>query len=70
MQFSKLVLFKRCEMSKKEVIKRLKDHLQGKLSRNNRICKDDKCYCINYIMDFLFCDRETATHILENEILV
>ena len=57
-------------MDKKEVIKRLKEHLQYKTRRNPKITKFDKYYCLNYIMDFLFCDRETAKEIYTNEVLV
>ena len=57
-------------MDKNELVKRLKEHLKNKIAPNGKISKDNKCYCLNYIMDFLFCDRKTATYILEHEILV
>ena len=56
-------------MSKSEVVRRLISHLKGKKFESNKISKDNKCYCLHYIMDFLFCDKETAKNILKNDIL-
>lgn len=57
-------------MDKAEVIARLKEHLTDKYDEDNKISWGQKWYCLNYIMDFLFCDINTAKKILENEILI
>lgn len=56
-------------MDKEEVIFRLKEHIKGRLLKTNKITVMDRNYCINYIIDFLFCDRKKAKKIFENEVL-
>ena len=57
-------------MDKAEVVRRLKEHLADKYDENNKLAWGHKWYCINYIMDFLFCDKSTAKKIFEDEVLV
>ena len=57
-------------MDKSEVVARLKEHIRVNRDENNKLTWGTRGYCINYIMDFLFCDRKTAKKIFENEILM
>ena len=57
-------------MDKEEVVMRLKEHLKANCGELDKITWGQKWYCLNYIMDFLFCDKNTACKILESEVLV
>ena len=56
-------------MSKNEVIKRLKDHLAYCKSHHGRITRNDKFYCIHYIMDFMMINFNEAKNIYECEVI-
>ena len=56
-------------MGKKEVIARLKEHLQYCKNDHKKIKNTDKNYCIRYIMDFLSVERAEAVQIYQSEVL-
>lgn len=55
-------------MDEREVIYRLKEHLEAKKKQRGFNNITDFYFCINYIMDFLFLDREQAEEFYKQNI--
>ena len=47
-------------MGEEEVIERLTEHLKAKKQKNGRLCRNDKFYCIYYVMGFLLLNKKDA----------
>ena len=55
-------------MNEAEVIYRLKQHLKRRRVDNGYLCRTDKAYCLNYVMDFLNLNKTQAKEFLVNNI--
>lgn len=55
-------------MDKDEVIKRLNEHLKAKELLNGCLNRNDKYYCIRYVMDFLNMKKDQAKEFLRDNI--
>lgn len=56
-------------MSEREVISRLKEHLQYCINHHGHINGRDKCYCINYIKDFIGLKKREAEKFYRDNVL-
>ena len=52
-------------MEKEEVIRRLREHLKAKKLKSGKLCKYDKNFSINYVMDCLLLTKEQALKFLK-----
>ena len=56
-------------MSEQEITSRLKEHLQHCINHHNHINKNDRNYCIRYIMDFTGMKKKDAERFYRDNVL-